>query len=856
MEGNIQQFIQCVISKVLLDKLTFMEDVQFVADVNITLDKTETFRFVVSERILKENVHIYQRQFSLLFGEKNPEAPVSTNQTSITEGERSSTDGAAQTEQGEDTLSEEIETEKGETVDHLLELVVTESQSSEDNGERQDKHGIMVTDTETQTENVDQRKPRKSVNQQKKSKPHTDSSAAVNQEPDVINIKTEVISDDEHSEQVGTVTIVSPLPPTDLQTNTENNVTCPLCSTQFRSQKAVENHLRVIHDIGNIYMCLVTSCQELCQSNTALHQHMMTMHGVPKVEEAKPQSPAKKKRGRKPKNLNKEIPAPVKEKISTTVRKTVNTPAVKSTGSKTTRKPVGRKRGRKKVGIKLSVKTPVATPVVKVLQKCAECSKEYASKRALNRHVRTAHSVKKYQCDICGKVFTSKETLYHHRRGIHSESKPYRCEECGASFNFNHSLRLHRLKHSGVRPFECKECNKTYLTSNHLKMHVEGVHGGKKNHACKICGKCFSYTTSLKVHEMTHGEYRPYRCTVCGQGFVNSHSLKYHREAKHSQNTWFECDLCGKKYKTEFLMKTHRRRHTADGSRYMCDICGRQFMYKSTLEIHAAVHSDEKSFQCSTCGKSFKTYATLYSHQYVHKSESPYNCPECGKSFKTKERCKAHQKRHSGLKPYECEQCGRCFPDKGGLSKHTKTVHCEVKMFVCDICGKACSRADNLRVHMKIHNKHMDSNTPGRKLLQTPKLNKNMTVLESPMDVGQKDPQSQDFLSMSPNSSPSHTMTIPRIYPDRADAPSFIPNATDPLTIPSAPALGGHGILLTTQESELGGVANSSLQPPNSLSVVPSTTTQAPPGSSYMYMWPYLHTQHQHDQSGSNNQFF
>jgi len=137
----------------------------------------------------------------------------------------------------------------------------------------------------------------------------------------------------------------------------------------------------------------------------------------------------------------------------------------------------------------------------------------------------------------------------------------------------------------------------------------------------------------------------------------------------------------------------------------MCDICGRQFMYKSTLEIHAAVHSEEKLYQCSTCGKSFKTYATLYSHQYVHKTDSPHNCPDCGKAFKTKERCKAHQKRHSGLKPHECDICGRCFPDKGGLSKHKKTVHCTEKRFVCNYCGKACSRADNLRVHMKIHDK-------------------------------------------------------------------------------------------------------------------------------------------------------
>jgi hypothetical protein len=157
---------------------------------------------------------------------------------------------------------------------------------------------------------------------------------------------------------------------------------------------------------------------------------------------------------------------------------------------------------------------------------------------------------------------------------------------------------------------------------------------------------------------------------------------------------------------------------------------------------------------------------------------------------------------------------------------------------------------------MKIHNKHVDSNIPGRKVIQTPKQNKNAMVMGSPIDVGQKDQGGQDFLNMSPGSSPPHSMAMSRLYPDRAETQPFIPNAADPLNIPPAPTLGGHGILLTTQESELGGVASSSLPPPNSLSVVPSTTTQAPHGSSYMYMWPYIHTQQHQDQNGSSSQFF
>ncbi|KAK2149530.1 hypothetical protein LSH36_447g00005 [Paralvinella palmiformis] len=135
----------------------------------------------------------------------------------------------------------------------------------------------------------------------------------------------------------------------------------------------------------------------------------------------------------------------------------------------------------------------------------------------------------------------------------------------------------------------------------------------------------------------------------------------------------------------------------------MCDICGNTYMYKSNLEVHYEVHGEAKKHECKVCGKLFKTYPTLYSHYLVHSDKNPFTCSQCGKAFKTKERLKAHSVRHSGLKPFICDQCGSSFPDKGGLSKHRKTVHAEVARYACPVCGKPCNRADNLRVHMKVH---------------------------------------------------------------------------------------------------------------------------------------------------------
>lgn len=69
-----------------------------------------------------------------------------------------------------------------------------------------------------------------------------------------------------------------------------------------------------------------------------------------------------------------------------------------------------------------------------------------------------------------------------------------------------------------------------------------------------------------------------------------------------------------------------------------------------------------------------------------------------------------HQRVHSGLKPLKCPICGKGFSESSNLSKHKRTH--EVKgRFTCTVhgCDRNFHRQDQLRRHMKTHQKDIDS---------------------------------------------------------------------------------------------------------------------------------------------------
>ncbi|XP_071060578.1 zinc finger and SCAN domain-containing protein 31-like [Pseudochaenichthys georgianus] len=109
---------------------------------------------------------------------------------------------------------------------------------------------------------------------------------------------------------------------------------------------------------------------------------------------------------------------------------------------------------------------------------------------------------KQFGCSVCTKSFARKRSIYRHMR-IHTGEKPHSCSVCEKAFSQYIDLKRHMTIHTGEKPFSCSVCKKAFSQRGSLKEHLR-VHTGEKPHICSVCKKAFSRSGNLKTHMRVH----------------------------------------------------------------------------------------------------------------------------------------------------------------------------------------------------------------------------------------------------------------------------------------------------------------------------------------------------------------
>ena len=98
---------------------------------------------------------------------------------------------------------------------------------------------------------------------------------------------------------------------------------------------------------------------------------------------------------------------------------------------------------------------------------CEICSKEFAKKDSLRRHIRSVHDTKQYQCGICLKEFPRKDDVLLHKKSVHTLCKPFTCEKCKKHFSKRFNYTRHNLSCS-----KCRKCQVQFNTVTEFNQHV------------------------------------------------------------------------------------------------------------------------------------------------------------------------------------------------------------------------------------------------------------------------------------------------------------------------------------------------------------------------------------------------
>lgn len=343
---------------------------------------------------------------------------------------------------------------------------------------------------------------------------------------------------------------------------------------------------------------------------------------------------------------------------------------------------------------------------------CDECGEYFDQRPKLEEHKRQHMNAKPFACQLCDARFETTSLLFNHTRvhiaaGEQLKKVIQTCRLCQQQFKDKEKLQRHFVdSHAGERPYKCDECDASFTRSFTRDYHKRRIHGGQleRSFTCDVCQKAFTDIVNMRKHMNFSHRLPRVECNLCGKSLKNAGCLVKHMQVRHTTvERTFLCDECGKGFLNKPSLVQHMTTHTGERP-FACTTCDYKSSSMAGLKNHMTTHSSERPFKCSECDKCFANKNNRLKHmQHWHAKEKPHACDHCDKTFVTRFKLTYHMRKHTGDKPYACTECNMKFGHSGQRNKHMQMVHTGERPFKCDICEEAFVIKHRLTVHMRQH---------------------------------------------------------------------------------------------------------------------------------------------------------
>lgn len=317
--------------------------------------------------------------------------------------------------------------------------------------------------------------------------------------------------------------------------------------------------------------------------------------------------------------------------------------------------------------------------------KCLICLSCFHEERLLQKHIRSAHPVKKtknfFKCVLCPKKFQHKANTYRHMRNSHVvfsgpiQSKGSQ-QTSKTSAGNNAQQRPSDAIKGTMKTKKCQKCGKTFSTNGFLFRHNRKYHSSDSCFQCSDCGLSFANAKGLSEHtcqpqlsvlneepEATNVDCR-YRCLTCGAGFHIAREWTRHME-EHSDQSNITVN---------------------DHDALLDDQGIRDSRLMSPISVTVKT---EHLFRCVDCGDTFDEEEAFHGHSCWVKES---NASQAGDPSERSTRRASNVAESLGPKnttakagTIQCTICQRVYSHHS-IRKHYNTIH-RAKFRQCKRCG-------------------------------------------------------------------------------------------------------------------------------------------------------------------------
>ena len=315
-------------------------------------------------------------------------------------------------------------------------------------------------------------------------------------------------------------------------------------------------------------------------------------------------------------------------------------------------------------------------------------------------------------CIICQQTFNSNKSLLNHLSKYHNQL--LKCKHCPEEFLNYEKLSIHKQEyHKNLLKYQCGKCDRGYKIKSAYEEHLLSC-GVSKEYYCQKCGNKFSSKKNLYDHNSKVHAEGNYECLECGKTFTNKVYLTRHKNYAHLNMDRCSCHICGKTLANSILLNRHVKAVHEKVKEYRCPHCLYESGDPKLLKSHIDSAHLGITYECDICHSVFTSKTGLYNHsRTVHSDLRPFICQECGEAFKRKKNLDTHIDNKHSTVIYSCTKCEKVFKSKLSLDYHLKTHDVE-NQFPCEVCGRRFITRTKLKMHMNTHTGETPYKCPGQ----------------------------------------------------------------------------------------------------------------------------------------------